>query len=197
MQVFCEDVDPHEHAPWGYDQADGFATAAEVQYPDKMCEALMDFIENHCIDGQLDLRYATLQPMRVHKQPRGRATPQLVNEYKRVASTLLSRIPHLDNKKCLTRSIAGVPEGSKLLRTEKKGEKTLCIFGVFHSCNEFVDLSLQLWHPFDVAAHLPDAILRCLHEHLTNSPHELVKLRIGRVKQWTQWARELVSERLL
>ena len=194
MQVFCEDVDPHEHAPWGYDQADGFATAAEAQYPDKMCEALMDFIENHCVDDQLDLRPATLQPMRVHKQPRGRATPQLVNEYKRVASTLLSRIPHLDNKKCLTRSVAGVPEGSKLLRTEKKGEKTLCIFGVFHSCNEFVDSSLQLWHPFDVAAHLPDAILRCLHEHLTNSPHELVKLRIGRVKQWTQWARELVSE---
>ena len=194
MQVFCEDVAPHEHAPWGYDEADGFATASEAQYPDKMCEALMEFIEHHCIDSQLDLRPAKLQPLRVHRQPRGRSTPQLVSEYKRVATVLLARLPHFDNKKCLTRSIAGVPEGSKLLRSEKKGEKTLCVFGIFHSCNEFVNLSLQLWHPFDVAAHLPDAILRCLHEHLTNSPHELVRLRIGRLKQWTQWARELASE---
>ena len=33
MQVFCEDVEPHVHEPWGYNPMQGFATALEAQYP--------------------------------------------------------------------------------------------------------------------------------------------------------------------
>ena len=41
MQVFCEDVEPHVHEPWGYNPMQGFATALEAQYPAGMCEQLV------------------------------------------------------------------------------------------------------------------------------------------------------------
>ena len=40
---------------------------------------------------------------------------------------------------------------------------------------------------------MPGYLLKCLFEHLTNSPTELVK-RISRLKQWTRWAAELSKE---
>lgn len=67
------------------------------------------------------------QPPRAYKQPRGRATPQLVAENEQVASLLLHEQPVLDNKRCLTAPCKHVPAGSKLLRSEKKGKKTFCV----------------------------------------------------------------------
>ena len=68
-----------------------------------------------------------------------------------------------------------------------------CVFGVFHSCETFVNLAKGLWYPFDAAAHMPDHLLKCLHEHLTKSAVEIVKLRIQRLKRWTSWASELAK----
>ena len=83
------------------------------------------------------------------------------------------------DSRCLCRECKSgkrqIPAGSKLLRSEKKGEMVLCVFGIFHSCEKFVNISRSLWHPFDQAAHMLDY----LFEHLTNSPTELVKLRIS------------------
>ena len=74
----------------------------------------------------------------------------------------------------------------------------LCVFGIFHFCERFVKLSQQLWHPFDLAAHMPDHLLRCLFEHVTKSPVEIVRLRIQKLKLWTSWAAELaVAEKAL
>ena len=134
---------------------------------------------------------ADCKPPRVDKQPRGRATPQLIPEYEKVCSVLLDALPSTDAKRCLCEPCKHVPAGSRLLRTEKKGEKLLCVFGIFHSCETFVALAKTLWHPFDTAAHMPDHLLKCLHEHLTMSPVEIVRLRIQRLKLWTTCATEL------
>ena len=194
MQKFCEDVEPHEHAPWGLAADGSFATALEAQYPDAMCEQLMKFVDELCAEKGIKLLPASLQQPRAHKQPRGRATPQLIPEYEQVVSLLLQGIPTLDSKKCLLQACRNVPAGSKLLRTEKKGKMVLCIFGIFHACEKFVHVARSLWHPFDLAAHMPDHLLRCLFEHLTRSPMDLVKLRIHRLKLWTSWARDLAKD---
>ena len=194
MQLFCEDVEPHHHEPWGYSPQSGFATAMEAQYPSGMCDQLVRFLDSICADMGVSVQRADLKLPRVDKQARGRATPQLVPEYEKVSSLLLDQMPPLDSKRCLVRPCRQVPEGSRLLRTEKKGVKLLCVFGIFHSCERFVQLSRCLWHPFDTAAHMPDHLLRCLYEHLTKSPVELVKLRIQRLKLWTSWATLLAAE---
>ena len=194
MQKFCGDVEPHEHAPWGISADGGFATALEAQYPDAMCEQLVKFVDELCSDKGIKISPASLQQPRAHRQPRGRATPQLIPEYELVVSLLLHNTPALDSKRCLMQPCRNVPVGSKLLRSEKKGKMVLCIFGVFHTCEKFVHVAKSLWHPFDLAAHIPDHLLRCLFEHLTKSPMDLVKLRIQRLKLWTSWARDLAKD---
>ena len=194
MQRFCEDVEPHEHAPWGVSADGGFATALEAQYPDAMCEQLVKFVDELCVEKGVKLMPSSLQQPRAHKQPKGRATPQLVPEYEQVVSLLLHEMPALDKKHCLQSPCKHVPVGSKLLRSEKKGKMFLCIFGIFHSCEKFVQVAKSLWHPFDEAAHMPDHLLRCLFEHLTRSPMDIVKMRIHRLKRWTTWPRELSKD---
>ena len=87
-----------------------------------------------------------------------------------------------------------VPAGSKLLRSEKKGDMILCVFGMCHSCEKFVEMARSLWHPFDLAAHMPDYLLWCLFKHLRNYPTDVGNLGISRMKQWTQWAADLWKE---
>ena len=191
MQRFCEDVEPHTHEPWGYNPEQGFATALEAQYPSGMCEQLVRVFDEICSEKGITLLPADYKLPRVDKQARGRATPQLIPEYEKVCSLLVTAMPAVDAKRCLCEPCKHVPAGSRLLRTEKKGNKLLCVFGIFHSCETFVSIAKTLSHPFDTAAHMPDHLLRCLHEHLTKSPVEIVRLRIQRLKLWHSWATEL------
>ena len=46
MQLFCEDVEPHHHEPWGYSPQSGFATAMEAQYQSGMCDQLVRFLDS-------------------------------------------------------------------------------------------------------------------------------------------------------
>ena len=200
MEKLCEDVPPHRHEEWGVDASGGFAAALEAEYPVPMCEQLVKVVDEICAEMNIQVSHAGIQAPRVHHQPRGRATPQLIPEFEHVVTLLLREVPVLDSKRCITTEILSnkicIPVGSKLLRSEKKGKLTLCVFGVFHSCEKFVSIARSLWHPFDLAAHMPDFLLKCLFEHLTCSPTELVKLRISRLKQWTGWAADLSKDEL-
>ena len=88
MERFCQDVPPHEHEPWGLDSTGGFATAQEAEYPQAMCEQLVKFVDEVCAEKDVQLVHAGIQPPRVHKQPKGRATPQLVPEYEHMVTVL-------------------------------------------------------------------------------------------------------------
>lgn len=185
MEKFCEDVPPHQHDSWGVDASGGFATALEAEYPVAMCEQLVKVVDEICADMNVKVSHAGIQAPREHRQPRGRATPQLIPEFETVVTLMLRAAPVLDSKRCITTELLSnkiwIPVGSKLLRSEKKGKLTLCVFGVFHSCEKFVHIARSLWHPFDLAAHMPDFLLKCLFERLTCSPTELVSLRIWRL----------------
>ncbi len=135
MGRFCDDVPPHEHEPWGLASSDGFATAQEAECLQPMCEQLVKFVDEVCAEREIQLVHAGIQPPRVHKQPKGRATPQLVPEYERVVTVLLRQLPVLDSKRCWSQGCnfgkRQIPAGSKLLRSEKKGEMVLCVFAIF------------------------------------------------------------------
>ena len=193
MQKFCHDVPPHEHVPWGHNETQDFSVSEDAQYPETMCQALVGFLDELCHEASITLQPENHSLPRLSKQARGRATPQLVPEYKQVVSLLLPVLPILNAKKCLEQPCKHVPVGSKMLRSEKRGNGFLCVFGIFHSIQEFTDSALQLWHPFDMAVHMPDAMLRCLFEYLTSSPVEVVKSRIRKLKLWTSWASELAG----
>ena len=97
----------------------------------------------------------------------------------------------MDGKQSTRSDIASVPAGSKLLRSEKKGDGSfLCIFGVYRTAVQFLDEARKLWHPYDTMAQMPDYLIRCIFEQLTLSPLQLSKLRIERLKLWKSWSEE-------
>ena len=100
-----------------------------------------------------------------------------------------------DNKSCVQSDIGTIPRGSKLLRTEAtKGGKILCVFGVFRDMSEFVKLSRQLLHSFDLLANLPDVLIRCIFRIVTLGPIESTKQRINTLTKWQGWAEELQQD---
>ncbi|CAE7285341.1 unnamed protein product [Symbiodinium sp. CCMP2592] len=181
-----------QHATWGLTSDDTFATAEEAAYPPAMCQALCDVFESEA--ARLNYVLGSAQPLlaRAHKQPRGRLHPQLLSEHAAVLSRLLPRAPPLNHKRCLTQDVHGVPAGSKLLRSENRGNKGLfCVFGVFRSPESFVREAKLLYHPFDSLAQLPDYLIKSLFEQLTKSPAEICKLRLLRLQKWRARATEL------
>ena len=130
------------------------------------------------------------------KQKSGRISTQLIPEYERTISILLEDVPPVDNKKCLIRQVSNVPQGSKLLRTEAKLGKTMCIFGVFRSMEALVGMSRQLAHPFDELKHFPDDLIRCIFDTLTLGLLEITRRRILTLNKWMSWAKELVTGEL-
>ncbi|CAE7244581.1 unnamed protein product [Symbiodinium sp. CCMP2592] len=181
-----------QHATWGLTSDDTFATAEEAAYPPAMCQALCDVFESEA--ARLNYVLGSAQPLlaRAHKQPRGRLHPRLLSEHAAVLSRLLPRAPPLNHKRCLTQDVHGVPAGSKLLRSEDRGNKGLfCVFGVFRSPESFVREAKLLYHPFDSLAQLPDYLIKSLFEQLTKSPAEICKLRLLRLQKWRARATEL------
>ena len=141
-----------------------------------------------------------IPPSCIHRNRRpGRSCPPLIPEYIKVVTLKLKHLPSLSSKKTLTNSLQGVPVGSKLLRSEAKrganGEPTfLCVFGIFHSKDEFTRLAMTLQHPFDDLRHLPDCLKISLFEMLSTSKAELSKRRLQTLQQWRTWASELEGQ---
>lgn len=189
MAVLCPGCSEHE--PWGTDDRGMFNTAKEAQYPQPMCAALCDVMDQASAARQLRPGAARNVLVRAHRQPRGRLRPQLISEYSEVVTRALPAIPALDGR-CITVDVGPVPSGSKLLRSEKKGDEIfLCVFGVYRSPIQFLHEARRLWHPFDDLVQLPDCLIKAIFEQLIHSPLELSKLRIQRLRQWKQWSAEL------
>ena len=100
----------------------------------------------------------------------------------------MRNIPNVDNRKCLSQQHGDIPKGCKLLRTEankgKDGDLTLCVFGCFRTMQQFVDVSRQIWHPYDELKNLPDSLVRTLFWYLTTAPSEITKHRINCLTRW-------------
>ncbi len=195
LEKWCDGS--HEHEAWGVDPETGvFNTSKEAEYPRPLCEAYADVLEMvTAARGQHPRALSDdKSKVRAMAQPRGRKFPQLISEYKRCVSVKSASEPSLDGKKCLNSTFCNVPAGSKLLRTEARGDSKLYVFGVFRSMEEFVLDSRQLWHPYDELVNLPDALIKCIFLNLTLSPHELTKWRIDTLRRWSKMAMDLKKD---
>ena len=194
LSRFCQG--DHEHKGLGFDaESQTFNTAKEAEYPRALCEAYMDILvrltesRGLVLDTQAD--FSTFKPQH---QKRGRKTPPTISEFLQARAVLLASIPSLDTKKCLTEDVRDIPVGSKLLRTEAKEGKILCVFGIFRSMHDFVQVAKSLKHPFDELMNLPDVLIKCLFDTLNLGMLEITKRRINTLKKWTCWAKELQEE---
>jgi hypothetical protein len=132
-------------------------------------------------------------------QPRGRKIPQLVNEYAAVHTVMLDAVPPVGPKRIIQSPIQNIPAGAKLLRSEaKRGSdgknRVMCVFGIFHSCQQFVQASRNLAHPFDVFMNVPDVLLECMFDILTMGPVDISKLRLQKLIEWKQIRSELEGD---
>ena len=193
MERFCDGT--HSHEGWGFDEeAQVFNTSKEAEYPKELCEAYTDVLVTlaQARGISIPLEASQQEAAKPQKQPRGRRLPQIVSEYGQVITRLLDRVPSLDSKQCLQTAVGDLPCGARLLRSEAKpGQKVLCVFGVYRSMESFVEVSRQLWHPYDELMNLPDDLIRCLFLNLTLGLVELTKHRIKTLDSWTQKARAL------
>ena len=221
LSRFCNGL--HEHLPWGLDQSGNFATASEAAYPIDLCVIYCDALVQILQQQESSLRRHDLlstqdvlepaQPLlqteqqvqnnvsadmehaRPFYQPRGRKLPQLVPEFKDVITITLQKVPPLSNKKLTLTRLESVPAGAKLLRTEAKaGNMTLCVFGVFHSKQQFVEVAKSLRHPFDEFVNLPDLLIRCVFEQLTLGHIETARQRLVMLKKMRDWREELKDD---
>ena len=195
LERFCDGSHPHEG--WGYDHKLGvFNTSKEAEYPRGLClqyvRVLHQLLEKKGYKMSCNKLDAKIKPL---QQRGGRSLPQVISEFERVQTINLQMVPMTDNKSCIVSAIGNIPKGSKLLRTEAtKGGKILCVFGVFRDMSEFVKLSRQLFHPFDLLTNLPDVLIRCIFRMVTLGPIESMKQRINTLKKWQGWARELQQD---
>jgi hypothetical protein len=139
------------------------------------------------------------QFFRPFMQPRGRKIPQLVNEYAAVHTVMLDAVPPVGPKRIIQSPIQHIPAGAKLLRSEaKRGSdgknRVMCVFGIFHSCQQFVQASRNLAHPFDVFMNVPDVLLECMFDILTMGPVDISKLRLQKLIEWKQIRSELEGD---
>ena len=189
LQRFCPG--DHEHEPWGYDHdTSTFNTAKEAEYPDGMCDTYASIVQHimdsHGVKPEDFMKKSTATAPQV--QRRGRRVPQLIPEFLWTKSILVRCIPKLDHKQCLRQDHGEIPAGCKLLRTEankgNEGDLTLCVFGFYRSMQQFVDVSKQLWHPYDELKNLPDPLVKTLFWYLSSAPSDITKQRIACMTRW-------------
>ena len=173
--------------------------AKDFEYPSLLCQDYAAALNSIAAAAHLfPAQHASAKSrIRPQIQTRGRAVPQIIPEYLRVESLCLAAVPPTDAKQRLVNPCQHIPIGSKLLRSEAKWgtclePRFLCVFGVYRSPSEFVDVARQLWHPFDELHNLPDSMIRVLFKHLTSSPWEITRLRIETLERWTRIARSLL-----
>ena len=202
LRKFCDNS--HTHDAWELDQYGKFNTAKEAQYPAQFCQAYAKILDNTFSDQLVATTAGATEEMpdqnsnvcdplhlRPFHQPRGRKIPQLVPEFLTVTTKVLASIPAVDNKMLTTKPLPDIPVKSKLLRTEAKQGGFMCVFGVFHSPEQFVTVSRSLRHPFDDLVHVPDILLKCIFDILTLGPVEISKRRIHTLLRWQKMSQEL------
>ena len=195
LSQYCDGM--HEHLNWGYDEEAGvFNTSKEAEYPRRLCECYADALTKLASDKgySMDEQFDKQRAVKPHMPRTGRKLPQIISEYAQVYTMQVRQIPSTDDKKHILQACGKVPAGSKLLRAEARSGGFLCIFGVFRSMEQFVQVAKQLWHPFDELSNLPDDIIVCVFRMLIGSLEELTKMRLETICRWTKWAKQLDRE---
>ena len=161
MCVMCDNSHPHK--PWGVDQDNNFATAEEAEYPRELCDKIVSIVLRYASangffpDSHFGAMRGSQRADATVQQQSRKKTPPLIPEFLKTMEVECDGAqPPLDSKGCLKDEFLGVPAGSKQLRVRRKqvgtgsaGLKTLFLFGVYRSMEQFVERALTIPHPFD------------------------------------------------
>ncbi len=102
---------------------------------------------------------------------------------------VLSKIPPIDHKKKLMKSIYDIPAGSRLLRAEAKtggggrSNSFLCVFGMYRYMMEVCNIAMSVQHPFDDFMHIRDMLIECVCDILRMGPIAISKMRLRTITE--------------
>ena len=185
----------HSHQAWSatktIHQGWVFDTAAEAEYPallsQRMAACIVRHIPPHCLDVQRNnLRMTSLQVQgRQHK-----ALKQLIPDF---ASFFWAKLPYTPakNEKCLPPKTAGEENEVENQCNEEQNSDEMTKVGVFLEPADHLELALQLKHPMDTTAKLPDLLKKAIFKMLTTEPSDLAKERLEMLKLYRRRAEEL------
>eukprot|EP00435_Cladocopium_sp_Y103_P057446 s2110_g19.t1 len=200
----------HDHLPWSASRtADNgwvFDTAAEAEYPSLLSQRLAACILRHVPPEQLNV---TLNAMRLSSlQVQGRqhkTMQQLIPDFCTFFWTDGDYKPK-SNEKILPPKSAGEENevanmqsmrvdnevAMQSVRADNIDDKVNNVkVGVFMEPEQHMQQALQLWHPMDSSASLPDSLKRAAFKMLTMEPHELAAERLEMLKLYRQRAEQL------
>ena len=170
----------HQHRPYRGPNAFRFVFAAEAEYPEILCNQVIDLLSDHLQwRTQLPRAFLTAAAHKQHRKHR-----PLVPEFQ---TFVTAPEPPLRPHKLLDmRSEDGVNNGS--------GEIAKMRFGVYHTKEEFVRLACLAKHPFDTAFTLDDLTRQNLFNLLTKGPIQVCKDRIQQLIDVQNMATALEAE---
>ena len=203
----------HTHLPFGRQKvAPGkyaYATAEEAAYPRPLC---LQIVSQVCAALNIDMSPISEPSVPTKafagsvRLPRGRKVPPLVPEFSRVTKVVLDELPQVNSKRCILHCIGDIPPGSKFLshtllngddlgdERNNNNNKFQCMFGVYHSKDEFLEKSLWVLHPFDSMCPLKDELLKVLFNIVTKGPLWVVEKRKATLTKWLGFAKELGAQ---
>ena len=185
----------HSHQAWSatktIHQGWVFDTAAEAEYPAllsrRIAACIVRQIPQQCLDVQRNnLRMTSLQVQgRQHK-----SLKQLIPDF---ASFFWAKLPYAPakNEKCLPPKTAGEENEVDSQCKEEQNSDGMIKVGVFLEPADHLELALQLKHPMDTTARLPDLLRKAIFKMLTTEPSDLAKERLEMLKLYRRRAEEL------
>ena len=134
------------------------------------------------------------------RQPRGTKFPEMVPEFSEtVMRTFDQTVWHEmnlapgDKLSASAASAMGLAFVAKVLNVDVKvgSSRVDVLFGIFHTCEQFVSKAARLVHPFDSASSIQDDMLIAIFELLTTGPAAVERRREETFRVYEESANEL------
>ena len=211
-ELACECDQQHLHLPWGR-TPQGFATAAEVEYPHLLCQEWAKLVKE-AIAPQISHSVVPLNIAHPDKKARAVTGTQtkhsqaFIREYSEVLTCTLPSIPpgvHLRHKLQSTVFKDGnvaIPQHSRILRVKDhggSGDPQVCdrfevAFGVPWSDQSFIEEAVRRGHPSNIFDGLSPGVVSAIDANCRWKPEEVILHRAKWLKKWTNRAMELSNQ---
>ena len=198
-----------------------FSTAEETAYPMKLAFHIAFFLAQQVMKlgwkppaGELCMPDETSYPYLrsiAGVQPKSSKLPPLVSEFETFLDVLVPSncVPPVAHGDKLTSPWLHVPVGACLLKKPLRlmgGEKPetenpqqqsdrpdmkRLTFGIFRSCEKFVERAVEVGHPGGKEARLPSVLSEAIRFLAENSERRVAEVRLAELKRWLSRAKEL------
>ena len=221
LNNLCPGIGPHhKHKPWGLTNGgSSFSTSEETAYPMKLAFYIAYFLAQQLTlkgwkppAGELtmpdELSYQYLRSV-TGVQPKASKLPPLVSAF--AAIVTLNVPPHCNPPVAPGDKLLApwhtVPAGACLLKKpprltggdngtgrENEISEKLLTFGIYRSCENFVQKAVEVGHPFGREAKLPAVLEEAVAFVSSHSEHQVARLRLKELDFWLGRAKCLAAE---